>query len=149
MVDFLRKNTIALIALAVTVFGTGFAVAGQRGQSSVSISSKPLQACAAGTHRTLNLVSAGRPCPSGQKRVIWNLRGDRGKRGPKGPAGTAGAAGAQGAAGAIGDAGPNGSDWQPDLDSLTGPPGPTGVTGPAGAPGPAGDVGPTGPTGWY
>lgn len=147
MRQFLRQNSIAIVALVVTISGTGFAVAGQQASKGVTPSTKPIYACIAGEHKTINLIRAGRRCPSGQRRIVWNVAGDRGERGSRGLRGLQGAAGAAGAAGAKGDQGPAGPDWSPGNADLTGPIGPTGATGPIGPPGPVGDPGPTGPTG--
>ena len=87
-----------------------------------------LSACV-GSDNVMKLKSDSGSCPRGQRKVTWNIAGEKGATGAQGPAGS------NGATGATGPAGPTGS---------TGPIGPTGATGPAGS---TGSTGPKGDTG--
>jgi len=74
---------------------------------------------------TLEVLSPGQTCPSGEQTVTWNAVG------PAGPAGPTGPAGPKGLTGPVGATGPTGA---------TGPAGPAGATGPAGPAGPGESV---------
>jgi hypothetical protein len=63
------------------------------------------------------MVTRGRGCKRGERKVVWSKSGVRGPRGPRGARGTSGGRGSTGAVGAVG---------------------PRGATGPAGATGPRG-----------
>lgn len=82
-----------------------------------------LYACAAPPSGDMKLSRAGARCPSGERKISWNIAGRQGPRGLRGPSGPRGRAGASG---------------------LTGPKGSQGKTGPRG---PRGARGPTGPSG--
>jgi hypothetical protein len=144
MTRFLKTNGLAIFAILLTFGGASIATAGQHAAHSAQVAklqTAPMYACVTARHKTLNLSSRSANCPRGQRKIAWNLPGDKGRAGSAGPAGVAGAAGAPGSAGATGAQGPVGPEWQPDVTALTGPQGargPTGDTGMAGAPGPAG-----------
>jgi len=84
---------------------------------------------------TLEVLSPGETCPSGEQTVTWNAVGPAG---PTGPAGPAGPRGLTGPAGPTGSAGPRGLTGPAGATGPAGPTGATGATGPAGAPGPVG-----------
>jgi collagen triple helix repeat protein len=82
-----------------------------------------VQACAikAGKHRgSLRLISAGKRCKRGERRIVWSVLG------PPGP---------QGATGANGSPGEKGSQGSAGTEGAIGPEGKTGSEGQAGAPG--------------
>jgi|1185.fasta_scaffold10029_2 hypothetical protein len=121
----LFRTRVLLVALPLALVA-GVALAAQPG----------------GTHRTTGVVSAcvnkksgivriAGACRSSERRLSWNVAGDRGAAGSPGAAGPAGPAGPAGAAGAKGDAGA---------------PGAVGAVGPAGAAGPQGPAGPSLPS---
>ena len=129
-----RRHAVAFAALFLLLGSSAYAVTNPSGDSAPR-GSKKLYACVTSKYSTLNLTTAGRACPRGQRKLSWNESGPRGATGAAGPAGTAGPAGA---AGPTGPAGPAGT------------PGPQGVPGEQGAPGsagPQGDPGPIGPAG--
>lgn len=70
-----------------------------------------VQACVvkAGKHRgSLRLVSAGKRCKRGERRIVWSVLGPPGPQGPAGTTGSPGEKGSQGNAGAEGTAGAEG-----------------------------------------
>lgn len=70
-----------------------------------------VQACAvkAGKHRgSLRLISAGKKCKRGERRIVWSVLGPPGPQGGVGTTGSQGEKGSQGTAGAEGVAGPEG-----------------------------------------
>lgn len=83
---FLRRNTIALLALFLALGGTSYAAA-------TLISGSQIKPHTIAKNRLTN-------------KAIKQLRGNRGPRGLQGPAGQRGPTGAQGARGATGPAGP-------------------------------------------
>ncbi|ADB49674.1 collagen-like protein [Conexibacter woesei] len=149
VLTLLRRHAVAFAALFLLMGGTAYAVADQA-TSSAAPKAKTLYACVAGGYDTLNLTTAERTCPNGQRKISWNAEGKRGARGPAGSAGQAGAAGARGAAGPAGPAGPTGpagSKGDAGPKGEAGARGPQGETGPAGARGADGATGPQGPDG--
>jgi hypothetical protein len=92
-----------------------------------------VQACAvkAGKHRgSLRLISAGKGCKRGERRIVWNVLGPPGSQGASGTAGSPGEKGSQGNAGTDGAAGPEGkagADGQAGSPGQTGPPGTPGA----------------------
>jgi hypothetical protein len=113
----LFSAAILLLALCVAC---GSASAKPRASSAAV---HTVQACAvkAGKHRgSLRLVSAGKRCKRGERRIVWNVLGPQGTAGTPGNAGTEGAAGPKGKAGAEGQAGSPGQ---------AGPPGAPGTPG--------------------
>jgi hypothetical protein len=67
-----------------------------------------VQACAvkAGKHRgSLRLISVGKRCKRGERRIVWNVLGPPGPQGAVGTAGSLGEKGSQGSAGAQGPPG--------------------------------------------
>jgi len=103
-----------------------------------------VQACAvkAGKHRgSLRLISVGKRCKRGERRIVWNVLGPPGSQGASGTAGSPGEKGSQGNAGTDGAAGPEGkagADGQAGSPGQAGPsgsPGAPGAQGPPGAPG--------------
>lgn len=109
-----------------------------------SLAKGAIYACVTNDFGTLNLSSAKAKCPAGQRKIAWNVRGQRGARGPRGNLGQPGAAGNNGTAGKDGTAGVNGT---PGHDGQIGPRGPTGETGHDGAPGSSGSQGDRGDPG--
>lgn len=152
VLSLLRRHAVAFTALFLLMGGTAYAVADQAA-SSAAPKAKRFYACVAGGYDTLNLTTAERTCPNGQRKISWSAEGTRGARGPAGAAGKAGAAGAVGARGAAGPAGPAGPGGPAGSVGPAGPKGdpgargPQGETGPAGARGADGETGPQGPVG--
>lgn len=102
---------------------------------------RTVQACAvkAGKHRgSLRLVSAGKRCKRGERRIVWNVLGPPGSQGAGGAAGSPGEKGSPGNAGADGAAGPEG---KAGAEGQTGSPGQAGPQGAPGAQGPPGTPG--------
>lgn len=105
-----------------------------------------VQACAvkAGKRRgSLRLISAGKRCKRGERRVVWSVLGPPGPQGAIGTAGSAGEKGSAGNAGADGVAGPEGkggAEGQAGTPGQAGPQGAPGTQGPAGTPGAPGAV---------
>ncbi len=106
-----------------------------------STATHTVQACAvkAGKHRgSLRLVSAGKRCKRGERRIVWSVLGPPGPQGAAGTTGSQGAqggAGAEGAAGAEGKVGAEGQAGSPGQAGPQGAPGTPGAQGPAGTPG--------------
>ncbi|MDO8209958.1 hypothetical protein [Conexibacter sp. CPCC 206217] len=128
-----RTHVIGYLALFVALGGTSVAAtAAVRAGSQRAV----VQACVTEAYGTLNLAGPGGRCPSGQRLIAWNEKGQPGPAGPRGATGPRGARGAQGPAGAPsttpGPAGPAGP---------IGPAGPAGPAGADGAPGARGDAG--------
>ncbi len=89
-----------------------------------SASPHTVQACAVkvGKHRgSLRLISAGKRCKRGERRIVWSVLGPPG---PQGAAGSPGEKGSQGNVGAGGTAGPEG---KAGAEGQAGSPGPPGV----------------------
>jgi hypothetical protein len=109
-----------------------------------SAAAHTVQACAvkAGKHRgSLRLISAGKKCKRGERRIVWNVLGPPG---PLGTAGSPGEKGSQGNTGIQGAAGPEGKDG---AEGQAGSPGQAGPQGAPGAPGAPGVQGPPGAPG--
>lgn len=143
-VRFGKKQAVWVTAIFIALGAGSYSVAssGDPGQATASAKSgKRIYACVTKRYRTLNLTTAHRKCPNGQKKISWNSKGRRGPKGAAGAAGAAGRDGAAGARGATGATGPAGSA------SSTGATGPRGVTGPIGPQGITGPIGPTGASG--
>ncbi len=128
-----RRRATTLIAGCVAVAvagGVSYAATGGFRGSADSASGGKLYACVTAPHKTLHLSSARATCPNGQRKISWNIRGERGPNGQRGPQGNTGPHGVQGATGAPGSQGAKGDT------GATGTQGPTGATGPQGAPSP-------------
>ncbi len=100
-----------------------------------------VQACAVkvGKHRgSLRLVSAGKRCKRGERRIVWSVLGPPGPQGGVGATGSQGEKGSQGTAGAEGMAGPEG---KAGAEGQAGSPGQAGSQGAPGAQGPPGTPG--------
>ncbi len=147
-------------SLKVSLLGTVAVIALLAGAlvapAASSAKSTRLYACVTGQYGTLNLTTRSAHCPSGQKKISWQIAGLPGPQGPKGAKGDAGSKGepgtpgANGATGAAGAAGKNGVTGPVGPNGVTGPAGTagsTGATGSTGVTGPAGTLGPTGATG--
>jgi hypothetical protein len=135
-----RRHAVAFAALFLLLGGSAYAVTGQSGDSAAQ-GSKKLYACVTSEYSTLNLTTAGRACPRGQRKISWNESGPRGAHGATGAAGPSGPAGARGPQGETGPAGPQGARG---ADGTPGPQGDPGRTGPQGDPGQIGRTGPAG-----
>lgn len=149
-----RQHAPWFVALFFAVSGGSYAVAS--GATSSKDSGKRIYACVTHNYGTLNLATAKRACPSGQRKISWDANGRRGPagkpgaRGVPGTAGPAGAAGRRGVPGPVGPAGvagAAGTKGDSGAKGADGAAGDTGVTGPQGPAGPIGPIGPTGPTG--
>lgn len=151
VLTLLRRHAVAFAALFLILGSGAYAVADQ--VTSRARTRGVLYACVTNDYKTLNLTTAARACPDGQRKISWNATG---RSGARGPAGKAGAAGATGSAGSAGRAGPKGNTGATgatgapgtaSAQGATGPAGPKGTTGDAGAQGPQGAPGPRGATG--
>lgn len=143
----LRPHAAWLVLLIVAVAGGSAAVASSNPSGSDSRSSSRIHACVTERYKTLNLTTANRKCPSGQRKISWASDGKRGAAGKTGERGATGAPGANGPAGLTGVAGPPGAQGPTGPTGATGAAGPKGDTGAAGDAGPAGPQGPAGPAG--
>lgn len=152
VLSLLRRHAVGFTALFLLLGGTAYAVADQA-TGSAARQGKRLYACVTHDYHTLNLTTAERTCPDGQRKISWNADGQRGARGPAGSTGKTGASGANGATGPAGPAGPKGDAGPAGARGPQGEPGAAGERGAAGATGPqgpegrAGPVGPAGPAG--
>lgn len=145
-----RRAARAAIASCVAVAAAGgvsYAATGGFGASAHSAGGGKIYACVTTHLRTLNLSSADAACPSGQRKISWNILGERGPRGLRGPRGATGPRGLRGAIGVTGPHGVTGAIGATGPAGVTGPMGPTGETGPTGATGQTGPTGTTGQTG--
>lgn len=142
VLTLLRSHAVAFAALFLLIGGSAYAAIDEA--TSAQTPKKTVYACVTQTHQTLNLTSAARTCPNGQRKISWNAAG---RRGARGAAGKPGAQGATGAVGATGAAGPKGDAGSPGPRGLQGEPGATGADGDTGPQGPAGPTGPQGPAG--
>jgi hypothetical protein len=147
VLTLLRRHAVAFTAVFLLMGGSAYAAIDSA--TGARTSKRTLYACVTQTHKTLNLVSAERKCPSGQRKISWSAEGNRGatgktgargSTGAKGEAGAAGARGAQGAtgAGAIGAAGATGATGATGAQGIAGSDGTNGTNGTNGAPGPVG-----------
>jgi hypothetical protein len=93
LVNYLRGNTLALLALFVALGGTSYAAAG-----GLVAHNGQLAGCV-GSDGVLKVLKPGHRCRKGQTAVAWNVAGQAGSKAP---------AGATGAPGAKGDAGNSG-----------------------------------------
>lgn len=134
-------------AILLLVFCVACGPASAKPQASSTAMHK-VQACAvkAGKHRgSLRLISAGKRCKRGERRIVWNVLGPPGSQGAAGTNGSPGEKGSPGNAGTDGAAGPEGkagADGQAGSPGQAGPQGTTGAQGSAGAPGIPGVVDP-------
>jgi hypothetical protein len=83
-----------------------------------------VQACAvkAGKQRgSLRLISAGKRCKRGERRIVWNVLG------PPGPQGATGITGSSGEKGSPGNAGADGAEGKRGAEGQAGTPGAPGV----------------------
>ena len=120
--EVVKRRQVAVCAVVFVLCGTSVAMAGGSGAAT----GKKYYACVTEVYRTINLTTARKGCPDGQRIISFNARGQRGLRGRQGlagPAGEPGAAGAKGDAGAAGAAGAKGDT------GATGAVGPQGETG--------------------
>src|SRR4051794_31738746 len=117
-----RRHVIAVVALFVALGGSSYAVADATSPSN----GKTLYACITKQHKTLNLTTATAKCPSGQRKISFNAKGERGATGAAGAAGAPGAAGPAGPKGDTGEQGPRG----PSVLGSPGTKGDTGAVGP-------------------
>ena len=140
-----RQHVIAVVALFMALGGTSYAMVGATSASD----SKTLYACITERYKTLNLTTATAKCPSGQRKISFNAKGERGAAGAAGVAGAAGAVGPAGPKGETGERGPAAPSvlGSPGTKGDTGPKGDTGASGPKGDTGTAGAAGPKGDTG--
>ncbi len=105
----------AAILLLVFVCVCGSANAKPRASSATV---HTVQACAvkAGKHRgSLRLISTGKRCKRGERRIVWNVLGPPGPQGTVGTQGEKGSQGPQGSPGAPGGQGPPGTPSVVDL----------------------------------
>jgi collagen triple helix repeat protein len=109
--------SVALVLLALSLAcGTA---------SASSTAAHTVQACAvkAGKHRgALRLVSAGKKCKRGERRIVWDVLGSPGPQGAAGAPGSQGDKGSQGnagAEGAVGSPGAQGSPGTPGVGDLS------------------------------
>jgi hypothetical protein len=144
----LRRHAVACTAVFLVMGGSAYAAVDSA--TSGPASKRTFYACVTRTYKTLNLVSAERTCPNGQRKIMWSGAGKAGARGPAGatgPAGVQGATGAQGTTGAQGSAGPAGAKGEAGAAGARGEAGATGATGPQGTPGTNGTNGTNGAPG--
>jgi hypothetical protein len=152
IVGVVRRQLVAIVIAVVALGGTTLAFAASEPGRGGGTSSR-IYACVTAQYSTLNLATAKRPCPDGQRKISWSSKGARGARGAAGEDGAPGAAGPPGLPGAVGspgvkgDAGAAGATGAPGAAGVAGADGAEGPVGPMGIPGPPGLVGPVGPTG--
>lgn len=108
--------TVAAIVLALVA--GGIATAAKKPASGQRVTG-----CYAKKNGALRILTRGKRCKRGERKIVWTRSGTRGARGPRGLSGSDGANGPRGATGAAGAVGPRGA---------TGPQGSTGSTGPVG-----------------
>jgi hypothetical protein len=112
LVNHLRSNVVAYIALIIAVLGSGGGYALAASTRPASKTTKPkttkLTACVSNNNGTMYLKKSTKAkCKQGQRKVIWNVTGPKGAKGAKGPMGATGATGATGETGPQGAAGNN------------------------------------------
>jgi hypothetical protein len=144
VLTLLRRHAVAFAAVFLLMGGSAYAAIDSA--TDARTSKRTLYACVTQTHKTLNLVSAERKCPNGQRKISWSAEGDRGARGQTGARGSSGAKGQAGADGARGATGATGTGAI-GAAGATGATGPTGAIGAAGPQGIAGSDGTAGATG--
>jgi hypothetical protein len=96
--DIRRRRTAvriggAVIALALTLGGTAYAVSGG--------SARTISACAAKRSGGLRLLASGKHCKRSERLVKWNQNGPIGPQGLQGPQGAPGSQGVQGPTGSV------------------------------------------------
>ncbi len=141
-----RRSATTLIACCVAVAAAGgvsYAATGGFRAGADSASGGKLYACVTALYETLNVSSASATCPDGQRKISWNIRGERGPKGRRGPQGNTGPQGDMGATGPLGATGPQGPKGDTGATGAMGPQGPKGDPGATGATGPQGAPGPT------
>lgn len=138
----------ALLSAAILLFSLCLACGSAEAKPRAGAATvRTVQACVvkAGKHRgSLRLISAGKRCKRGERRIVWNVLG---LPGPQGAAGTNGPQGEKGAQGNIGTGGASGPEGKAGAEGQAGTPGTPGVQGPAGTPGSPGAQGPPGAPG--
>ncbi len=143
VLTLLRRHAVAFTAVFLLMGGSAYAAIDSA--TGARTSKRTLYACVTQTHKTLNLVSAERKCPSGQRKISWSAGGNRGARGKTGGRGSTGAKGETGAAGVRGAQGATGAGAT-GATGATGAAGPQGIAGSDGTNGTNGAPGPVGPS---
>ena len=127
LVNLLRRQGLALVALFIALGGTSFAVASRDGQSD-GHGRRVILGCVGKNTGALRVVDSSIRCGSLETPISFNRQGRRGHighRGRNGARGRSGAMGPQGLRGPIGadgragERGPTGADGAAGLDAVT------------------------------
>src|SRR3954447_9928365 len=129
----IRRGRFLLAFLAAALICSSIALGG-----SATTASKTIKAC---VNKKTGVVRVSSKCKKGEKKVVWNVRGNAGAKG------ASGAPGQSGAQGAKGDPGQNGVNGNAGATGATGDAGATGALGAKGDKGDTGAQGATGPAG--
>jgi hypothetical protein len=122
VLEHIRHNAVAYLALFVALGGTSFAAA-----------DKLLPRSSVGS---VQVINGSLEKVDLSRSAVRSLRGNRGFEGAAGPKGPVGASGPQGPVGASGPQGPAGASGAQGPRGDVGPQGPQGATGPTGPQGP-------------
>src|SRR5690349_19743559 len=104
LLNIVKQQPIALVALSVALGGSSYAAVSRSGTSDDVI-----QACVGDNTGRLRVVDSPKRCGTLETPLSFNREGREGEQGPRGKAGERGKAGDAGAAGAKGDAGAAGA----------------------------------------
>jgi hypothetical protein len=121
LVNLLRRQGVALLALFIALGGTSFAVSARHGQRNGD-DRRVILGCVGKNSGTLRVVESFTRCGRLETPVSFNRQGRRGPighRGRQGARGRTGATGAQGLGGPVGAPGPTGADGPAGRDTLT------------------------------
>jgi Phage Tail Collar Domain/Collagen triple helix repeat (20 copies) len=121
LVNLLRRQSLALVALFIALGGTSFAVVARDGQGD-GHGRRVILGCVGKNTGTLRVVDSFIRCGSLETPIAFNREGRRGKaghRGRPGASGTVGATGLRGPDGRAGARGATGADGVAGLEALT------------------------------
>src|SRR3954451_6970532 len=117
----IRTGKVLLAFLAAALICASMALGGS------SVSKSTIKACVS---KKTHVVRIANKCKKGERKIVWNVRGNAGAAGVPGVAGPAGGNGEKGDAGRNGV---NGNDGAPGATGDTGAPGAKGDTAAQGA----------------
>jgi hypothetical protein len=123
------SNRAIPYAVALVILGLG--VSGIAGAAKKPSGRQQVTGCYAKKSGVLRVITRGKRCKRGERKIAWTKSGQRGDRGPRGVRGPAGADGQSGTRGATGAAGPSGVPGAPGVAGSVGATGATGPTGPS------------------
>src|SRR5881275_218237 len=120
----IRTGKVLLAFLGAALICASMALGGS------SVSKSTIKACVS---KKTHVVRIANKCKKGERKIVWNVRGNAGAAGIPGAAGAAGATGDTGAQGATGESGAQGAKGDTGAQGTKGDTGAQGVAGATGA----------------